>query len=385
MSTQPVDATAADDSVSPIARQRPPIFPKIGNAEPDDSNCWHKEIGETVPVKRASRGESTTNEADSSSSEGRTVADYTTDEEVYGTFWVYPCEPSSADGLKVQIPSSNAWLGAITKECQEMLRGLFEVRPTHRWGGRNIHKIRDSPWLSAKNLSNWSNLQLKDPDVTPHFIPGKAIVHERVRHDRDDRGRREASEERIITSEQEKQFAEFGFTHPDLITLMQETSPPPTTSKTTTLSSSVTTDGHDVNYAALDIRKGNEGTSEGSHIRNLLPEMAPAKPLNGAAPDAAATGTSGFYGGGKMNPAKLLAASADRSRPSTTMIKKHGDSDNKQRGQSSQYPMSSWISGARREGMSTAKQTTRKPATSRQNQHHQKKGDNRSHLNFNAY
>ena len=86
-----------------------------------------------------------------------------------------------------------------------------------------------------------------------------------------------------------------------------------------------------------------------------------------------------------MNPAKLLAAAADRARPSTTMIKKHGDSDNKQHGQSSQYPMSSWISGARREGMSTAKQTTRKPATSRQHQHHQKKGDNRSHLNFNAY
>ena len=91
---------------------------------------------------------------------------------VYGTWWEYPKEPSGKK-LILDIPKSNPWLGHISSNCQEVLQGLLELRPTHRWGGRHIVKLNNHPWLEEKNLSNWVNLAKKDPEVTPHFIPGK--------------------------------------------------------------------------------------------------------------------------------------------------------------------------------------------------------------------
>lgn len=78
------------------------------------------------------------------------------------------------EALCVKVPYTNPWLGVLSNECVELLTGLFDVRPGHRYGCRNIDKIRCSPWLEAFKLSDWEELGKKQ--YRPRFQPGKRFI-----------------------------------------------------------------------------------------------------------------------------------------------------------------------------------------------------------------
>lgn len=127
---------------------------------------------------------------------------------IFGDHWACD-EDVLASNLCVVLPNGNQWLGSISTECNSLLRGLFEVRPGHRLGGRRIDALRTHPWLVSQGLSDWDGLANKTINV-PHFVPGKIFS---PKSDRDKDKNKDAdallSEKNSprISLEQEKQFA----------------------------------------------------------------------------------------------------------------------------------------------------------------------------------
>lgn len=93
------------------------------------------------------------------------------DTRLFGDHWLVD-EGLLASTLRVPIPSFNVWLGNISPNCVSMLEGLFEVRPSHRLGGRRIEALRTHPWLQSQGLSDWVALTARTI-TAPHFVPGK--------------------------------------------------------------------------------------------------------------------------------------------------------------------------------------------------------------------
>lgn len=79
--------------------------------------------------------------------------------------------------LYVDIPETNPWLGPISLDCQRLLAGLFEVRPSHRLGVRNMAALKRCRLFSRFNLTNWEDL-LKTRRYEPRFQPGKRFIKE---------------------------------------------------------------------------------------------------------------------------------------------------------------------------------------------------------------
>lgn len=79
--------------------------------------------------------------------------------------------------LYVDIPDSTPWLGLISPECQRVLAGLFEVRPSHRLGARNIQTLRRCKWLQIYHLQDWDQM-LMHREYQPRFQPGKRFIRE---------------------------------------------------------------------------------------------------------------------------------------------------------------------------------------------------------------
>lgn len=79
--------------------------------------------------------------------------------------------------LYVDIPETNPWLGPISLDCQRLLAGLFEVRPSHRLGVRNMAALKRCRLFSRFNLTNWDDL-LKSRRYEPRFQPGKRFIKE---------------------------------------------------------------------------------------------------------------------------------------------------------------------------------------------------------------
>lgn len=76
--------------------------------------------------------------------------------------------------LEVPIPLQSAWLGDISESCASLLRGLFEVRPGMRLGGRNFGALRSHVWFRDRGVSDWAALEGKK--IPPAFRPGKRFV-----------------------------------------------------------------------------------------------------------------------------------------------------------------------------------------------------------------
>jgi len=136
---------------------------------------------------------------------------------LFGDHWSCDEGPLVAN-LCVSLPPGNQWLGVISDECNSLLEGLFEVRPSRRLGGRRIEALRNHPWLDCQGLSDWESLTSKIT-TAPHFVPGKIYAPRAERDKHRDRKGRERSERDAddglltekdtprISSEQEKQFS----------------------------------------------------------------------------------------------------------------------------------------------------------------------------------
>ena len=77
--------------------------------------------------------------------------------------------------LQVVIPTHNTWLGAISKEAIAVLKGLFDIRPTHRYGMEE--SFMEEKWFEINKLTPWSKLEHKE--INPFFRPGKHFIRER--------------------------------------------------------------------------------------------------------------------------------------------------------------------------------------------------------------
>ena len=231
---------------------------------------------------------------------------------VYGTWWIYTQKPLDKE-LTVHVPHSNAWLGHISEDCQGVLKGLFEVRPTHRLGGRNIDKLRSHSWFEQRNLSDWDNLVKKDPEVTPHFIPGKNWVQERI-----GKGRAQQNEiSSYVTAEQERGFADFHYTNPDLRHLFGPVKKLEKIEKVEKIIDMTSSD-HDV---ALDIQRNDTLNDD-----KKLPDMNALSVATQAQAYTSYMATSG-----KINPGRLIQenkkakqAAASDLRASSLLEPAHG-------------------------------------------------------------
>ena len=154
---------------------------------------------------------------------------------IFGNHWTIEPNPklTKKNLLKVEVPDYNVWLGNISKNCVSCLEGLMELRPSHRLGGRNIHALREHPWLRDLGLTNWELLKTKAPDCAPHFMPGKSYIQKKYGHahplssdpstqqrlikhlaskeDKDKNGNITPSR---ITPKQESQFVDFHYSAP---------------------------------------------------------------------------------------------------------------------------------------------------------------------------
>ena len=156
---------------------------------------------------------------------------------IYGNHWATEEHPnpkkSKKNLLKVEVPDYNVWLGNLSKSCVDCIGGLFEIRPAHRLGGRNIHALRTHNWMKDHGLSDWNLLKTKVPNCAPHFMPGKSYIqkkygtshpmstepisyqkqqkHLQNSNDRDRNGQLVASK---ISREQESEFHKFSYGAP---------------------------------------------------------------------------------------------------------------------------------------------------------------------------
>ena len=134
---------------------------------------------------------------------------------IFGEHWNFPEDEIHRLGkgakLKVDVPSYNMWLGNISKECVDCIGGLFDIRPGHRLGGRNIHALRLHPWLINHKLTDWNFLRAKSPQCAPHFMPGKSYIQSKYGKVAKDNANHEYEEDRPLTNKEKAQFRDFAF------------------------------------------------------------------------------------------------------------------------------------------------------------------------------
>jgi serine/threonine protein kinase len=125
----------------------------------------------------------------------------------FGNFW-YVKEKILPTQLIIPIPSSNSWLGEITPECISLLRGLLEIDPSVRLGGRRINDLKTHPLLISHKIINYDDLNNKT--FVPFFIPGKKYITEQME-------KRELfvlDNSPILTDEQNLLFKDFNYIAP---------------------------------------------------------------------------------------------------------------------------------------------------------------------------
>jgi serine/threonine protein kinase len=129
--------------------------------------------------------------------------------------------------LVAPIPPINPWLGALSLECQQVLEGLFEVRPSHRMGCRNFQKLKSHHWFEMFHLSRWEDLKHKA--YPPNFQPGKRFIKDSLERindltqarflGEDDDSQSNSETMRVsdihvdLSPEQDEQFRDFFFIH----------------------------------------------------------------------------------------------------------------------------------------------------------------------------
>mmetsp|Transcript_30899 Transcript_30899/g.44384 ORF Transcript_30899/g.44384 Transcript_30899/m.44384 type:complete len:363 (-) Transcript_30899:152-1240(-) len=94
---------------------------------------------------------------------------------VFGDHWLLEAGELPSH-LVVPIPQHSSWLGEVSAPCASLLRGLFELRPALRLGGRNIAALRTHCWLRERGVADWAALQAKT--LAPFFRPGKRFIRD---------------------------------------------------------------------------------------------------------------------------------------------------------------------------------------------------------------
>ena len=91
----------------------------------------------------------------------------------FGDHWAVDDDAVLCSDLRVHIPSSNIWLGKISHECISFLKGMFDIRPSHRFSSRDVNAIRKHPWMQAHGLSDWQELYSRNfADPSNTMLPG---------------------------------------------------------------------------------------------------------------------------------------------------------------------------------------------------------------------
>lgn len=234
-----IDSTSP--SGSPTRREFPPIFPSLAVSSAGTDSPG-REAKKSPRHDEYAVGPSLRDSRDGASSScqptsrymltGLVVAHSEAPAAFFGDHWVVD-EGVLSTNLRVAIPSFNVWLGNISSNCISMLEGLFEVRPSHRLGGRRIEVLRTHPWLHSQGLSDWAALTSRTTQA-PHFVPGKLFGPKCERDDSKDRSgrRREKDETRkdgkeadkedplaekdcpLVTPEQERGFQDIDYISP---------------------------------------------------------------------------------------------------------------------------------------------------------------------------
>ena len=196
----------------------------LGDLSPRDPDPRDQKQGSPVSVTQLHRIavglENFKADSSHSGSLAHDCSDSTT-KSIYGDHW--SCEDGPLpSNLFVSLPPGNQWLGSISNECNSLLEGLFEVRPSRRLGGRRIEALRTHPWLETQGLSDWESLSNKITSA-PHFIPGKVYAPraQRDKHHHHHKGKesKDREEENLflekdsprISPEQERQFSGCSF------------------------------------------------------------------------------------------------------------------------------------------------------------------------------
>ena len=93
-----------------------------------------------------------------------------------GDHWAVDDDIVLPSDLRVHIPQSNIWLGKISHECIGFLRGMFDIRPSHRLSSRDIEALRLHPWMQVNGVHDWE--EMYNHNFTPNFKPGKRFIKE---------------------------------------------------------------------------------------------------------------------------------------------------------------------------------------------------------------
>ena len=56
----------------------------------------------------------------------------------------------------------------------QILQGFFDVRPSHRIGGRNIRALKEHSWFFEKEVPPWDSLHSREYE--PHFQPDQKYM-----------------------------------------------------------------------------------------------------------------------------------------------------------------------------------------------------------------
>lgn len=100
-----------------------------------------------------------------------------------------------------------------------MLKGLFDIRPSHRFGGRNIDALKSHCWMQAYGLTDWNFLLQKKTTSIPHFIPGASLLRRKEKScQRGQNLKHRKNHERISTAilnSQQTQFQKFHYIAPE--------------------------------------------------------------------------------------------------------------------------------------------------------------------------
>jgi len=93
----------------------------------------------------------------------------------YGDHWAVDDDFTLPSDLRVPIPQYS-WVGPMTNECISFLKGMFDIRPSHRLSSRDIEAVRTHTWLQMHGVDNWDDLH--NHRFTPSFKPGKRFMRE---------------------------------------------------------------------------------------------------------------------------------------------------------------------------------------------------------------
>lgn len=141
-----------------------------------------------------------------------------------GDYWTYDSD-KLPENLHVNIPAFSLWLGPLSVSLVSLLQGLFDPRPSHRLGCRNILFLVNHPWFREHGVLEWDKVERRQ--LLPTFMPNGSHLREtssnvdimEVINGSDDQYHHLYLP--AISEEEEKVFAGFEYISSDMASLTQ--------------------------------------------------------------------------------------------------------------------------------------------------------------------